>query len=198
MSAERIITAREKFIIFLTVVAVLGAVVWYGFLESYIENWKTVTAAIETTQKTLAAQAKLMAKGNAIDADYKVFESTLPKPQENKKPQSLFDREITNFCGSAVSLATHDVLPVEGALDYAYICVDISRLRGDLPTIAKVLREVHKRNLRVQTLEISPLSHRANPELDVDLGIGQLWREADLDKVDRMKVDEARKKAKKK
>ncbi len=189
MAALRPMTVREKAILTVTTVLIIGLGVYYGFLGDFVLDYQTTTDQITRAEKNRNIQLGLLKKGDFIDAEYRKIEDTLPKPQPGKTPQALFTSEIVKFCGAPTpSLDPHTVEPVFEAEEFAYLVINVSRLEGDLNRIIKVLKAIHDRNLLVVDLNIDPTKPVANPTLRLSVKIAQLVRVADLEDYDQMDI----------
>lgn len=192
MATKRKLTLRERVIATLTVIAIIGAGVYYGFLESFIEDYTITVADIEVAQKDLARQRESLARAPQINAEFESIGQIVLEPQADKTLPQIFTENVNSLCKGMAEITPPEFEAVPQAEDFAYIVISVPNLEGDLQTLAEMLKSFNNSDLLVRDLDISVsgglFARSRNLKMTVDLA--QLVRKDDLEEANRLYVEE--------
>lgn len=194
----RTMTPRERLIFGLTLALGLACLVYYGFLESFLIEYNSVSDSLDKARKQLRSQEALISRGEQIDRRFAEVQDSLPQLKEGRSPESVFTEEISRLCRELgirqPAIEPHEVEPVPDVPDFAYLILPLSRIEGDLAEITHVLHGFYTRNLIVRTLEIETLGTRRGQEQRLTLsgGVAQILRVQDLTEADQALLEQRR------
>jgi len=193
MPALRPMTTREKGILVITIALALGALIYYGFLGNFIEEYRTTTQEIDVKTRQLEAQNQLLAQGPDTDREFVEVQANLQLSRSDKTPQAIFTEEIAHACGQNTTISPHKVQPVPEANEFAYVVVEVSDLKGDYVRMADLLKAFDTRNWLLLELKLDvPGRASENPILEMDARIAKLVRTQDLERKDQEEINKLR------
>jgi len=178
-------TTREKAIVTLTGIVILGSVVYQAFLADFIEEYNTTVEAIATAEEDLADYRETHDEGEKVDAEYEEFGQSVLQRQGAKSVGASFTEELNDIFGRTVSLQRPMPEAIPGATDFAFLEIDAKGVRAPLKDLADILREFYKRNILVQSLTIDLTGQvTKDPQLDFEATVARIVRSDDLEDSD--------------
>jgi hypothetical protein len=186
MAGKRNMTGREKAIVTLTGLVILGCVVYQVFLADFIDEYNTTVEAIATANEDLADYRDTLADGKKVDAEYEEFGQSVLQRKDGKSVGASFTEELNQIFGKTISLQRPEVVAVPRAMDFAFLEIDAKGLRAPLSDLADIMREFYKRNILVQNLKIELTTGLVakGPQLDFEATVARIVRADELESPD--------------
>ena len=153
------LTRRERTIVYVTVATVVGVVVYFGYLDGFIDRYQTVSANLAAQTESLRQQESVLKEGPKVDAEFAAIEGSLPKPQEAGKDSAMVFSEQMEDLFKNLGLPTPDFgnsrkADIPNVKGFSYQILPILRVQGNLATLTNLLKSLAQRNLKIWSLKI--------------------------------------------
>lgn len=148
---------REKVLMSLTLVAMLGAVVYSFGLGDYLDQFTSQTDRLESGQKNYVEAIATLQEEGEIEQRYQGIESQVPAAAGGKRLDMVFTEEIVAICRSlGISVPQLDPAEyedIEGVEDFQFITARL-RTEGNLDTVVKLLKAFQTRGLLFREVDL--------------------------------------------
>lgn len=177
-------TQREKTILAITMALMLGVGVWYGFLEGFISDYQVVTLELDDMRVKLAKQRRTLSRAERIEKDFEKIAQSLPTSGTGRRPDKVFSEEMEALFRSlrlpVPEFGKNKVEEIPDVDGFSFLVLPINRIRGDLDTIAELLKSFSERNLVLRTLEIKSVGPPLKRYLEMNAELAQVVRTEDM------------------
>jgi len=193
----RTLTLREKIILIVFIVMLIGPGIYYGLLRGFLEKYQSVSDDLDLMRQTLSKQQALLSRGQKIDHAFDEIKDSLPKIETGRGPEMVFTEDIANLCKkleiSLPAIDPHKVEKIPDVPGYAYLILPLSRILGEQKTITRVLNGFYERKLIVRTLKIETAGSRRGKRLTMSGDVAQILRIEDLSPTDQKLLKQEKK-----
>ncbi|NQU44983.1 hypothetical protein HQ520_16985 [bacterium] len=178
---RRQLQPREKVILAVTVLVIVGVGAWFGVLEGYIERYQDVNDRLDRARRELRDQSKVLEQAEETDTAYQGLDRAVSRPSEGKRPDRAFTEDMEKLFKSLKlpkpdlgTVASNEIPDVAG---FSFVVLPVRNVSGNLGTITELLKEFAERDLIILSLKIENLSRRG---LMMTVSLAKVIRTEDL------------------
>lgn len=152
------ISKREKNILILTVVVIVGALFYQFGLNSLMTAFSESAGDLESKQKVFESNTELLKQRKSIEQTYLNIERLFPKDSPEKTAKQLFSEDV-EILFRELGIANGQIRTpkdefIEGVDNYKEITIDIEA-DGKLDQIVSILKKFYVDSFIVKQLKIS-------------------------------------------
>lgn len=171
------LSKRDQRTLTITVVLVLGFLVWSFGIEPVWQNYEELNETLEREQEKYVQNQETLKEAKAIEEGYERVEAQFPQDDPERDPSQVFNEEVVDLVQETIdvypSYSPPSTAEIKGATGYEFLILPLS-VKASLGKVATLLTEFDKQGYLIQSATITRDSDLDKDELDVALNLGRI------------------------